>query len=366
MANKAEFAIENARVLMVLRQGRRISTYPTVVNAARLWQRAGATVDIITKAEPDVPELFTDFTQFTPGGFILNFIDVIGMCRKHRYDVVIGYEPIDAELLAFLPDIFPARYVYHNIELRYPSDWKYLLHNWLERRFYAKANIVICQDGLRLGELRSLLYRNAKTESKVFCCVPNTYLQEDSPDEPRYLHDYLSLSSDTKILLYSGAIQQKKLPFEVVQHILKVMPNDWRLVLSGWSVEGYADELMKACGAAGRLFFYLETVDELSYLNLTASATAGLVWYDGGNDPNEYNIGLSSGKFWRFLTLGKKSIITDRPGMGEFARNIGAGVVIANVELLKPADFIYLEQNIDVKYDFFYDRYYNELLLMLK
>ena len=67
----------NKIVLMVLRQGRPISTYPTVVNAARMWVQAGWMVDIVTQAAPDVPNLFGSFVHFKHKNFWLQMMQLL-------------------------------------------------------------------------------------------------------------------------------------------------------------------------------------------------------------------------------------------------------------------------------------------------
>ena len=353
------------RVLMVLRQGRRISTYPTVFNAARLWKETGAIVDIITVAEADIHDVFTEFVSISNLGFLAQKLMIFRQMKRNKYDIVIGYEPIDAELLALFPNIFKAFYIYHNIELRYFSNWKFFIHNRLERKFYDRCQLIICQDEIRMRELKCLLGRENEESNKKFAYVPNTYMRKEIPVDNQYLQCILSIPNDKKILLYSGAIQKKKIPKNVILHILNVMPENWCLVLSGWSAESYAEQLSLEIGEKSRLYIHSNTLDESNYLKFVTSATAALIWYVG-NDPNEYNMGLSSGKFWRFLTLGKSSIVVDLPGLGNFAKKAQAGVVVNNIEELNTADFAILEKSVKVLPEYFYEYHYSKVLDYVK
>lgn len=349
---------------MVLRQGRPISTYPTVVNAARMWKQTGWEVDIITQADPDVPNLFLRFIPFTNPEFVLQMWQLVRHVCAYRHAVVIAYEPIDAELCAPLPLLHQARYIYHNIELRYSDNRSYVIHNALERFFYQRCDTVICQDPLRMGELKKLL-GNPKAGAQEFE-VPNTYMKENVPRENRYWHRTFDLSEDGKVLLYTGAIQRRKLGNNVIKHIIKVLPANWSLALWGWSVEGYADELrveFEKQVLEKKLLIATEIMPEEYYAMAVASATAGLVWYSTteNEDRNEYNMGLSSGKFWRFVTLRRKVLVLDKPGLGNYVNSNNLGVVVKSLSDVT-------EKSISALGDFslmcdksFYEDYYSQI-----
>ncbi len=343
-------------VLMVLRQGRAISTYPTVVNAARMWKKAGWHVDILTQAEPDVPDVFRRYTPFWQGNFFVQMVQLIRQVLATAPQVIIAYEPIDAELCAVLPVFYTARYIYHNIELRYPGQRFYAIHHSLEKQYYCKCETVICQDSLRMSELNKLL-GSPNLNSHEYL-VPNTYMRESIPDEQRYWHKRFGLSENKKILLYTGAIEHKKLPDDVISRLLEVMPEDWSLALWGWSVQGYAESIVKKHAESivkHRLLLSLETLPEQQYLEAVASAEAGLIWYGTTlkEDSNECNIGLSSGKFWRFITLGKPVLALDKPGMGNFIREKKLGVVVERLQQLD-ADIFRELRSLKLEQDFFF------------
>lgn len=348
-------------VLMVLRQGRAISTYPSVVNAARMWQQAGWSVDILTKAEPDVPDVFQKFEPFRTNRFPLQVCQVLRQAMITRPDVVIAFEPIDAELCSLLKALYKARYIYHNIELHYPGQRFYFIHKFLEKYFYRGCEVVICQDPLRMGELKKLLGPLPISAKEYY--VPNTYMKDASPVKGRYWHQQFCLPDDQVILLYTGSIERKKIPIQLIDRLIKLMPANWSLALWGWSINHYLKEVKLTFDVAinsRRLLIADEIKSEESYLYAVSSASVGLVWHGANLDenPNEYYIGHSSGKFWRFYTLGIPVVSLNRPGLSELVASLKAGIVVDSIDDIEGVAFDDVLRKKNRKEPLFYPDYY--------
>lgn len=352
---------ERRLVLMVLRQGRAISTYPTVVNAARMWRQAGWEVDIITQTEPDVPDLFRNFVKFESRRFPLQMLQVVHQTLKTRPAVVIAYEPIDAELCTLLPKLHEAKYVYHNIELRYPGKPYHAIHQHLERLFYRDCDTIICQDPLRMSELQKLL--GLPKTGALEMLVPNTYMRPSSPSRSLFWENKYNLRPGTNVLLYSGAIQRRKLPIEVIDSILDNLPINWSFALLGWSVDQYVESMQSTHHnqiESNRLIFCIETLSEEKYLEAVFGAHAGLVWYATSKecDENEFNIGLSSGKFWRFITAGIPVLSNSTPGLSEYINENNLGHIVTNHQSIAATLFDKMP-TILTNSTFFYEHHYN-------
>ena len=78
----------------------------------------------------------------------------------------------------------------------------------------------------------------------------------------------------------------------------------------------------------------------------------GLIWYSQTKDENVNNIGMSSGKFFRHLSLGQPIIVNDCPGMGKIVEKYQLGIVIRDVSQLPWAysqlmeNYAYYRENI--------------------
>ena len=62
-----------------------------------------------------------------------------------------------------------------------------------------------------------------------------------------------------------------------------------------------------------------------------------MVWYSPASDANENDIGLSSGKLFRHLSIGQPVIVSPCPGLSSVVEKYKLGVVINNISELSDA-----------------------------
>ena len=62
-----------------------------------------------------------------------------------------------------------------------------------------------------------------------------------------------------------------------------------------------------------------------------------MIWYSENTDDNVYNVGLSSGKYFKHLSIGQPVIVNRVPGLAEEIEKNKVGIVIDDLSELNDA-----------------------------
>lgn len=362
------------RVLHILTDDRGLDTFPSVYNALYLWKKQGWNNDIAT------PSDCSDFKQYIDRIYPLKSVNrllppvvssVWGLFQADRaYDLVITYEPKDlkAYYLASLlsGNNYGSCHLHHSLEV--PSvDFEGKsplapIHRFLFRRALSDVDLLAIQDTFRYKLLRNFF---PVIVNKPFSIVPNSFLDAVEPIAEN-LTWFDEIRNDAKtLILFIGGIERWSLSNELMDEIASLP--EYTFLFSGWSRDGYYDELLASYGGHGHIFFDVrkKSLAELNYMVLQSDI--GLAIYDS-TDSNVIHMGLSSGKFFKYLQHKKPVIINDIPFLNSMVLRNGIGTVYCKGKLAQNLSDVIQSANYPQTFrdKFTYETFYNNIIKQVR
>lgn len=320
-------------VLHILTDNRGLDTFPSVYNAIYLWKKQGWSNDIATPGD------CTAFSQYIDRIYPLHpvtpplptsFPGAWGVSRiKKCYDLVITYEPKDLEAF-YLARLLRGHdicrhHLHHSLEIpsiAFEGNFLFrLFHRPLLNRAYSDVDHLAIQDMFRY---RLLCNYFPGVSSKPFSIVPNSFLDAVEPTLTS-LPWFDKIRAEAKTLLvYIGGIERWALPMELMDEVAALQ--SYTFLFSGWSRDGYYEELASKFARYGHMLFDVrnKSLAELNYM--VSQSDIGLAIYDS-TDSNIANMGLSSGKFFKYMQHKKPVIINDIPFLNLMVLRNGIGAV---------------------------------------
>lgn len=135
-------------------------------------------------------------------------------------------------------------------------------------------------------------------------------------------------------MVYSGILTRFRMEPLVKQ--LQNLP-DLALAFLGKSDQWSREQFAKLQSVNPNIELYEQSLPAKEHLELLKKYAVGVVWYDHSKDENEENIGLSSGKLFRHLSIGQPVIVSDSPGLSKIVRKYKLGIVISSMSELPNA-----------------------------
>jgi hypothetical protein len=258
------------------------------------------------------------------------FSGAFGLLGIDRYyDLIITYEPKDLEAFYIARILSGKNYgschLHHSLEV--PSiafDVNVplrLLHRFLLRKALSDIDLLAIQDSLRYKMLFDYFPIIA---DKPFSIVPNSFLDAVEPMAEN-LSWFDEIRKNTKtLILYIGGIERWALSNELMDEIVD-LPS-YTFLFSGWSRDGYYKELITKYARYGHIMFdiRIKSLAELNYVVMQSDICLAI--YDC-KDSNVKNMGLSSGKFFKYIQHKKPVIINDFPMLNSLLTRNGIGAV---------------------------------------
>ncbi len=256
-------------------------------------------------------------------------------------DIVISFTEEDTRICFPLPYIMKnTDFYYYNLEIYvYPvqfirSEKGNIFNKVVNRIEYVQNKLkeVIYVKGCRSlviqDELRKKILRKYGISHPVTWLMPNSYcIDERRCDVPH-----------KSGLIYSGGVRAKMLK-SFVEHAEDL--GDVEITISGWThIRGKFND-------NPNIRVISQTIPQEEYTKFISAYDIALIWYSKYDD-NMYNIGLSSGKFFKHMSIGQPVIVNNVPGLAEEVRKYKLGVVINDVKELECA-----VQTIMSDYDFY-------------
>ncbi len=230
--------------------------------------------------------------------------------------------------------------VYMNYKLKYPI-------NKLQEVLYTrKVKAFTIQDTLRKKLSAKYFIRHHNT-----MLIPNSYVL----DQSRVVH------GKRTGVIYVGSIKREFL-IEQFKDLKAV--KDVPITFSGQMIDDWCKQEIKRLKKSNpNLTFIEQSLPPDEYTRYLQNFAVGLVWYSPlRKDEARYYIGLSSGKMFKFLSMGMPIIAVKCQGITEEVRRYRLGIVVNNIsEVGKAYDEImrnyeYYQNNVfrtyRVKYDF--------------
>lgn len=330
------FSLSPARAQIVeelnLRGGEVIAFYPGVVKDQRIRSQLNRIVN----------------TQFMDALSIRNKI------KKLNPNIVICTTIEDAKICYTLPYVMKETdFYYYNLEIyvgsgrwgkkgficKFASKIDYMKNKMREFLYVKGCKALVIQDKLRKKVLK-----------RYWIAHPVTWLIPNS---------YSYMPCKCEVPHKSGVVYSGLMSNEVLASFIKQAPyiTDFQLTMSGWNCTE-----LKRLKKNPNIVVIQQQLSESDYNSFLSAYDIALIWYNLGQDENIRNIGLSSGKFFKHLSLGQPVIVNDAPGLAEEVRKYKLGVVINDLcELSNAVKIIYthydsyqknIEQIYRKKYDF--------------
>lgn len=317
------------RVLHVLMNQNGLTIYPSVYNALHCWQKLGWSNHIITGGSTEgFGHLISKEYRF--GGGYIRRAGQLASVPGH-FDVVIVYDPQDVALL------YTARWLCPK------NSYDSLVHHCLEiptGTWNGKAGVgtmirsILCRG---YGMMDHLIFQDGGRADLFFRTFPwlrrpghslvtNSYINSIEPVADSFdWFDHVRAKSEW-LVLYTGAIERWAVStklFDIVTRIPNVT-----FALSGWSKDGYANQLAKRYRNVKNIHLSLGMKSRPVLNYMVTHSDIGLVCYESTEDQNIHHVGLASGKMHKFLSFAKPLLVNAIPSLHDFVAKNGFGVCV--------------------------------------
>ena len=353
------------KLALIMSEGRNLITYPSIVNSISILSQYKYDLDVFLpiSAKPNHFNSKVNFITYT-GRFTL-LKSLYHHTRIRKYNCFIAYH-VDAFIVASLVGIIQqVPVIYHNLEiLGYDrlTTIKLRIEKLLEIFFNKRAIITVTQDKNRL----KILTETNRIASNKIITIPNTYMKTYK-NKSNYLRVKFNIKEDRTIILYVGGIEAWALDEKLLDSV-KGWPENFVLVMHGWSGDGYIQKLKPIIRQnRERIYVDNEILEEEEYSELVSSGDVGLAWYKTDSPKNVYHIGLSSGRFAQYLRCGLPIIapgylpdferILSTNKIGELAKDEydiknAAEKILKNYSYYRNNAFCYFENYLDFRTHF--------------
>lgn len=250
---------------------------------------------------------------------------------------VIATLYMDTSIIFWLPAVMKnTSFYYYNLEIYTPyisgeirkENWKRYVAYKLRYPFdkikeiiYTKSvKAFTIQDSLRRKLSEKYHVRHSNT-----ILIPNSYAFDES----------LIVPPGQSGVIYSGGINREFLgqQFDGLKAVRNVP-----VVFSGFIDQWCLQRIKKLKYSNPNLKFIYQNLPIKEYTDYIRNFAVGLVWYSALEaDESHYYIGLSSGKMFKYLSLGQPVIAVDCPGITEVVNKYKLGIVIKNISELPQA-----------------------------
>ena len=188
----------------------------------------------------------------------------------------------------------------------------YLQNKVKEVLYVNGCQSIVIQDKLRKKILKKYWISHKKT-----WLIPNSYYSSSRCDVPHKTG-----------LIYSGIVGPDTLDsFAENSQKLKNI----EITISGWC---YADIRIKK---SPNIKIMIQNLSQEKYTEFISAYDIALIWYSENTDDNVYNVGLSSGKYFKHLSIGQPVIVNRVPGLAEEIEKNKVGIVIDDLSELNEA-----------------------------
>jgi len=266
----------------------------------------------------------------------LSVRDIRNEILKILPDCVIAFTYEDTSIIYSLPfKLRKTSFIYYNLEIYTPimeqnvqtegSFYKirclimYALNKIKEIIFIKQCKLFVIQDSLRKRTAAKYWLWHSNT-----MLIPNTYVFQN---ENR-------VKNGCQGIIYSGGLTKVQ-----VESLIKglFVLSDLPITFSGWSDDWFRAQYKKLRKTHSGVKLCNVILSPEKFTDFLKEYAVGLIWYSITKDENINNIGMSSGKFFRHLSLGQPVIVNDCPGISKVVNKYKLGVVVQDASEIKEA-----------------------------
>ena len=321
--------LNHPKVALSFFEDRAISTYPSVLNTARILSEHGYNVDLF------VPSCMIDDTNIknvriisSGDGSVPSYIKHVSRMVKNKYDVLIAFSIeglfVGSIINKFCFNEMPV--IYFSMELIYKN---YFVNSIRKTRsipgvftlkrilwyFHLKSfGKYYVKFGIAQDDKRADLLREEFHFIKDIVIVPNSYIGFDNSLASQDIRKRFNISADRKILLFAGGMHEG-LGTKLFS-VMKELDSAYVFFANVYCRDEYINKIKGMFSEEikeGKIIVNDKNLNESDHLDLVKSSYLGVVWYSKIEKSNEnmYFIGMSSGKLNRFLSCGVPVILPD-------------------------------------------------------
>ena len=257
---------------------------------------------------------------------------LVAATRGRHYSFFIGVEPHSLMAATILGRLLRIPVAYLNLELTTLSANKRSLSHWFESWCNQQAVFTIVQD----KERAKVVVEDNRIRTDSVVLVPAGARGPANPQKTDYLRRRFKLGSNTRIVLYAGGISNEEFRcLDLARSAVGALPEDWTLVIHGWSSDSNEMQQLRELAANGRIIVSTGIVPYEELDQLLRSADIGVALYRN-LDLNHYLIGSASQKLAHYLKCGLPVITSDFPSLRSVVDNYRCGVCVS--ECLTPQE----------------------------
>lgn len=257
----------------------------------------------------------------------MHFSSIRNRIKEINPDIVICFTHEDCQICYPLPYVMKdTDFYYYNLEIYVRStkrkgrsiyDIVVNKLDYLSKKFKEILYVNGCQSIVIQDKLRKRILKKYWISHKRTWLIPNSYYSSSRCDVPHKTG-----------LIYSGLVESDTLgSFAENSNKLKNI----EITISGWR---YADIKIKK---SPNIKIMIQNLSQEKYTEFISAYDIALIWYSENTDDNVYNIGLSSGKYFKHLSLGQPVIVNRMPGLAEEIEKNKVGIVIDDLSELNDA-----------------------------
>lgn len=335
--------MKRKKILLVMPYYDDLSTYPSIIQAVEvLNSRYDFCIVTTNKCESNyIKGLFCQYKKLkyfkTRNILTLPFNSIYFskfILDMHAdYIVCFTSDGVEAAFFGILfSDIFrKTKYIYYNLEILTRAQYQgkiagyvFGLRKMIEKWFTRKSQAFIIQDRLRYE-----ISKRYEIEHPNTFFLPNTYVYNSDAEKC----DVMGGNKNGKKVLYVGALAEWSIG-DVLRNLECLEGID--ITFAGWDRENilpkYEDELNRY----PNIKVIQQQLSDKEFEQFVNEYDIGLIYYSS-KDENVMNMGLSSGKFFRFLSLGKPVIVKNLPGIANEVEKFELGEVVNDIKEVKTA-----------------------------
>ena len=284
---------------------------------------------------------------------ILSYWKVIRYCKKNQISSVVGVDPVGIIIAGRIQRFLKKSSLHYiSFELFFKDELSqeksYLKIKEKEVNYTKKIKSLVIQDEVRFESLRQENQLETTDFKTFFVPVSPAKIEFTEEEKNHWRNQYrkkLGIQQDQTVLIHSGSVA----PWGGGEMILKLLelglPEECILLIHSKFPLDETDPLHKKLidkqkNGASLILHNAPFSNYEEYLQFLLCTDIGLVLYEADyqspyTGKNLKNIGLSSGKFACYMSLGIPAITTYSITYSALNEKYNFGIVIENVEQLK-------------------------------
>jgi hypothetical protein len=219
---------------------------------------------------------------------------------QSHYVCLVGIEKSGLIWAGLLSQLYECPLIYYSLELYiedHPQLYQFYHLRNAEKKFHQLCCATIVQDKSRAD---ALLESNGATHADALY-YPVSVRGDAVREKSKFLHNFLHVADDKKILLYFGSMYESRFVTDIVR-MAENLDDEFVLVCHGWGPKKYVTYL-RSIVKRNNVLFSLDLVNEGKISELVSSADMGLALYATTN-ANDRLVAFSSIKLAYYAQCG--------------------------------------------------------------